>query len=613
MSHYISTLGKYINLKKEDKTEELKLPEEDTIGVGQKEKTVTIHSSYTITTKDNVEYRFNSGGQMIYMAEANGNFLLFEYEPDKGLLAKVTTSKNISMELAYNTGARSETDPLTVKSISLPDGSSVEYLYDVIASEWRLTEVIRHDSSQKKEIHYKLGYSDAGELTSIYDALGAEYQIVYGEDSDEDKVKEFIYPDGSKFCLTYYPSKNYTITEKVADGAVVMSETDYFDSYFGNCIRSVDAEGYSTEYTYEDNLLKDTITHMEYQTLSNGRVVSATTEKKETTTYAENQNVTSEVEEDGSITSYTYNGSDAGEVLDDLPKTMKEVDGDGNVLYNDTYEYDEYGNVTSVYDSVNDITILTEYYTEDDPESGHIKGEVKSEQEILGTAENGEVQSNTSYTYKYDAAGNKTEIVTETCDGITTSTTTITDVLGRTLHEEDSNKKQTDYVYDGFGRLIKTTYTYSDGATDVIEKTYNDNGALTWERQQDGTENSYSYDSMNRVVSETTVKGSLSKTWTTSYGCQSVSYYDGTGMKEVPHAFVTTEKNPEGEILGQTFQVTASGKRRVMKSLDRLRQIMNNEDYVTRKIESEGEEFQISHKTEQPCTADDIKETEKTK
>ena len=78
VSHYISTLGKYINLKKEDKTEELKLPEEDTIGVGQKEKTVTIHSSYTITTKDNVEYRFNSGGQMIYMAEANGNFLLFK-------------------------------------------------------------------------------------------------------------------------------------------------------------------------------------------------------------------------------------------------------------------------------------------------------------------------------------------------------------------------------------------------------------------------------------------------------------------------------------------------------------------------------------------------------
>ncbi len=301
--------------------------------------------------------------------------------------------------------------------------------------------------------------------------------------------------------------------------------------------------------------------------------------------YAENENVTSEVEEDGSTTSYTYNGDEAGEVLDDLPKTMKEVDGDGTVLYNDTYEYDEFGNVTSVYDSVNDITILTEYYTEDDPESGHIKGEVKSEQEILGTAENGEVQSSTSYTYRYDGSGNKTEIVMETCDGITTTTTTVTDVLGRTLHEEDSNQKQTDYVYDGFGRLIRTTYTYSDGATDVIEKTYNDNGALTWERQQDGTENSYSYDSMNRVVSETTVKGSLSKTWSTSYGYQSVSYYDGTGMKEVPHAFVTTEKNPDGEIIGQTFQDSLGRTVREKSSGIYVDMSYDSQDHVVTKCE----------------------------
>lgn len=547
---YISSMGKYINLKKEEKTEDVKLPKADSIGVGKKEETVTVRSAYTITTKDNDEYRFNSGGQMVYMSESNGNFLLFEYEPDKGLLSRIVTSKNISMELSYHSGARNETDPLTVKQISLPDGSFMEYQYEKIASEWRLKEAIHHGTENGKTIYYCYNYSDNGKLSAIDDALGAKYQINY----DGNKVKEFIWPDSEKIRLTYSPSENQTVTEKISDGAVVLKETDQFDSYFGNCVRSVDAEGYVTEYVYEDNLLKDTLTQMDYQSLENGRVVYQTTTKKETTTYAENQNITSEEEEDGSVTSYTYNGDSAGEILDDLIKTEKEVDGDGNVLYDHIYEYDEYGNITSVYDQENETTVLTTYYTKDDESKGQIKGEVESEQEILGTASDGDVQSSISYTYTYDEAGNKTEVSKETVDGITLTTTTVTDVMGRTLHEEDSNQKQTDYVYDGFGRLIKTTYTYSDGATDVIEKKYNDNGALIWEREQDGTENSYTYDNMNRVVGETVKKDTLTKEWTTSYGYQNISVYDGTGMKNIPHSFVTTEKNPDGFITGQTFQ-----------------------------------------------------------
>lgn len=220
---------------------------------------------------------------------------------------------------------------------------------------------------------------------------------------------------------------------------------------------------------------------------------------------------------------------------------MKEVDGDGNVLYDNVYEYDEYGNVTSVYDKENNTTILTTYYTEDDPESGKLKGEVKSEKEILGTAANGDVQSSTSYSYTYDDQGNKTEVVKETLDGITSTTTTITDAMGRILHEEEPGKKQTDYVYDGLGRLVRTTCTYSDGATDVIEKRYNDNGALVWEKQQDGTENSYTYDNMNRVTGEVVTKGNLTKEWTTTYGYQSVSVYDGSrtrNMIRIPRLFV---------------------------------------------------------------------------
>ncbi len=36
------------------------------------------------------------------MSDGNDNFLLFEYDNNKGLISKITTSKNISIEFVYN-------------------------------------------------------------------------------------------------------------------------------------------------------------------------------------------------------------------------------------------------------------------------------------------------------------------------------------------------------------------------------------------------------------------------------------------------------------------------------------------------------------------------------
>ncbi|MEE1039006.1 MAG: DNRLRE domain-containing protein, partial [Eubacterium sp.] len=82
---YTSSLGKYVNLKKEEISEDVKIPARivGVAGSGDEKKTITVNSSYTMSTKDNIEYRFNSGGQLVYMEEANGNFMIFEYEPEK--------------------------------------------------------------------------------------------------------------------------------------------------------------------------------------------------------------------------------------------------------------------------------------------------------------------------------------------------------------------------------------------------------------------------------------------------------------------------------------------------------------------------------------------------
>ena len=71
---------------------------------------------------------------------------------------------------------------------------------------------------------------------------------------------------------------------------------NYFDNYFGNCIKSIDAEGYITTYEYENNLLKNTTYEVDYQVLENGKVVTNKTTKSEKATYDSDEKVTEERE-----------------------------------------------------------------------------------------------------------------------------------------------------------------------------------------------------------------------------------------------------------------------------------------------------------------------------
>ena len=79
-------MGKYINIYKEEQTKEVTIPDRNSETENGK-ITKVINSSYTMKTKDGEEYLFNSGGQLVYIGETNGNFLLF------------VTSKHVSGDL----------------------------------------------------------------------------------------------------------------------------------------------------------------------------------------------------------------------------------------------------------------------------------------------------------------------------------------------------------------------------------------------------------------------------------------------------------------------------------------------------------------------------------
>ncbi|WP_343337956.1 hypothetical protein TPELB_33430 [Terrisporobacter petrolearius] len=543
---YISSMGKYINLLKEDVTDEVKIPDRSATSQGNAEITKTINSSYTITTKDNGTYKFNSGGQLIYMSDSNNNFLLFEYDNNKGLISKITTSKNISIEFVYNNIPGE--DLLTVKEIILPDNSKMQYSYD----KSKLVSVDKVGHNEK--ITYKYEYDEKGNVNKVLDAEGNSYGINY---DSKGRANEIVYPHSRNLFaetinLEYSDKATKTTTKKLVNGNVRSSEVDEFDSAFGNCLRSTDAEGFTTTYEYTNNLRTKETSQVDYQALENGKVAWKKTEKTETTSYDNNENVTEEKDEDGSTSSYEYSNIRSNEALNDLPTSLTERDGDGNLITDEIYEYDQYGNTTKVYDKITNTTLLTTY-TED--------GEVESETEILGSPSDGKVQSEAKYTYSYDEKGNKTEINTEVADGTKVVTTTVYDVMGRQISCEEvftetsgkTSKKITTNTFDSFGRLIETVYKEGDKET-TTKKSYYPNGTVESETAEDETVTSYTYDEMNREASETVNKGGLVKTWDTTYSYETVETFTGGETKRTEYSFVSTETNPDGDIIGQTYQ-----------------------------------------------------------
>ena len=84
------------------------------------------------------------------MEENNGHFVIFEHEAKKGVLSAMRTNNNVTVEFTYYDG-KNGSDPLTVKEIRMPDGSSVQYEYSkpfMSSDRWltKVTEISGGDS-----------------------------------------------------------------------------------------------------------------------------------------------------------------------------------------------------------------------------------------------------------------------------------------------------------------------------------------------------------------------------------------------------------------------------------------------------------------------------------
>ena len=384
-------------------------------------------------------------------------------------------------------------------------------------------------------------------MSKIIDAKKNGYQITYtGE-----KAERFIRPNGEYQQLSYGDGTT-TVSSHKADGTKTAQDSMSFDKNTGKILKKTDANGIESSYSYDDGgkdgeqngwvneyLVRKIKTEVDYQELDAAGLVKflkTDKEKEETFTiasieYNENDDVISETEENGDITSSEYED----EKNPYLPTS--ETTTNGNDFISQTvYEYDPKGNVISETD----------------------KGENKKEETKTVTSYDDHGQPTTVTTTK-EGAPDSVEQTTyqDTVQGTTQTTTTTqgeeketsvikTDAMGRETENTSKDRKgnilsSTETSYDFMGRAIQTKVT-SDGVTQTESKTYDDNGTVATETSASGIKTAYRYDSLNRVIKATESADGTDTVTETSYGYEDAQIHTLNGTKDYQNLSVQTTK-----------------------------------------------------------------------
>lgn len=534
-------------------------------------KDLEIDTYYKITTKDGETYRFDDCGRLLLIEETNGTFVYISYNEKNGNINSVETGKGQVAQYSYNAQG-------LISKITAASGTESEYSYSYVYENGYLVKAIFNGTGHKN-IEYKYSYTN-GKLTTITDAEGNRYEIVY----EGQAISKFVYPNGEFRGYSFTENQNQTRPlTKVAQynyNGVKLNEEEFNFTLSGLITEKTDAAGNKVSYTYDKNnktLVTDTTDSQTYYALDGNVVVKKSVINKENVKYDSYGNVTQNTDADGSVTEYTYDyKSKVTDVVKNQPITMKTTDAKGVVTANETYEYDNLGNIIKEIDYIANIITLYSYGED---------GEVSTSQELLGKDVNFKTfektalmtyDENTTYTpdgdeltenleegtveeksaYVYDEIGNAILEITSCTD------------IGEELIQKLSRKDITDeeikglikgtdiivmlYEYDDFLRTVKTTEISKKGIKETENK-YNNNGSILEEKDEKGRVTKYDYDSMNRAVKTELIVGDDSKVTNTSYSYGSLSRNTGFAHERLDNISIVTTTNKKGEIVGKTY------------------------------------------------------------
>ncbi len=511
-------------------------------------------------------YGYDSLGNVVKIMDGEGNTTTYGYDA----LSRVTTITDaLGGKTAYSYDKNSN-----VTAITYADGSTYRYSYDnndrllTTTDPAGLKSQNRYDKTgqllavtEGSVRTTRYSYDTRGNVTAVTNALGGTATREY---DTRNRVIKTVSPKGNETAVTYdalgnvttqtnalgytttygYDKKGRLVNENIAgleeyqyrydsrDRLVSVEGENSLVTYtynsVGNLTSVTNGTGAKTTYDYDKagNLIKETDALLNTQTFAynkNGSLIESTDEKGVTTRYdydALNRLVMKDTGE--TLSSATYGYDSMGRLMEMSDVTGKSVytydsagrlktatDGNGKKL---TYQYDIYGNVTSVaypdgksvtytFDALDRMTSVTDLegkttryeYDLDGNLTKVIRpdGETRLFYDALGQVTGiGNVKDGmtiSAYAYRYDGRGN---IVYEEA---------------AILVEGKIQKTISTYSYDGKSQLVEshvktpgeeesvTTYTYDPAGNRLGMETIKGSDTLTI---------SYRYDEAGRLVEE---------------------------------------------------------------------------------------------------------------
>lgn len=509
--------------------------------------TVSFTSHIRITDKEKITRHFDSDGKLRMIEDANGNFIYIKYHSSYGLIQKIYSKQGQKIAFSYS----NDGEDYYINKTTLEDGSSFNYFYN----NERLVKVI-HEGSNHGEIEYNYAYTN-GKLTKVTDAEGEDYNISYCDKS----VEEIEKPNGDTLLLYVgYESEKTRVYKKDSNNTVLSQEEYLFDNN-GQVIKKTDDAGNETNYTYDGSLQTKAEEKAGYNKLVNNIVqeISSAGENgpvlTEDTSYNARNNVSTETDEEGNVTTYTYGDSDNP----DKPTLVETKNPNNETTAKVGYKYNLNGTVKKECDYIEN-TVTTYEYDSNGNETHSTEmlvdeNEINSGNNILETNISDGLEASDSQS-QYDSLGNDTS--NSTTEGtVSTSEENVydTDELGRLTSSTDEKNIQTSYEYDEFGRTTTTTVDIPNKPSEVSTAQYDDNGRITSEVDKYGRETTYLYDNMGRVISKTISYDGTSKTTSTSYGYE-YNVYIITGKvsnKRYPVVSTITERNENNEVISKKY------------------------------------------------------------
>lgn len=433
------------------------------------------NGTFTLTTKDNLDYDFDAQGVLTQISDLNDNQVTLVYDA-QGRLSTITGEGGTSLTLGYDGGGR-------LTSLTDPAGSVYAFGYDASSDLLTATDpedgvrsytYSRHRLSTVTDEEGSLvvsnAYDEVNRLTSQTDPEALSIEVAY--ETPAKGATEVTYPDQgvAAFYFDIHHRTTHTVDptgrvtvfiydgdgnlDKVIDSGA--NEWDYVFDPQGDLTEASDPLGNPASFTYNAKHLPLTVTDARGNTT--------------TFTYDADGNMNSMTDPLDGVTTNTYDAS--GNLLtttDPLDRTT-------------TYTYNAKGLQTSRTDPLGNTWTST--YTQ--------LGRLATETDPLG---------NTSI-YNYDLLGRLVGIM----DPLGRETTFLYDLVGHLLMVEDAFGNQTTWDYDERG-LVEAKI---DPAGKTTTYTYDENRRMTSLTNPAGETTSYSYDEAGRLVAITDPLGNES-------------------------------------------------------------------------------------------------------